>query len=170
MPVTPIDKNQAPRGYSADDAAQVSRVASMRPAAVVAQAPAPANSSQAVSPDVVNLVGQSKKIEVGEGVYTSLSDPLRRGAEASSLSGDWAVRRPAPEKPEDPPPIPISKVLMDQFAALWAASASAVQVPLQVNNQLEAGPANPGAAQGLSTTALQSMAAASARVNKNEKI
>jgi hypothetical protein len=170
MPVTPIDKNQAPRGYSADDAAQVSRVASMRPAAVVAQAPAPANSSQAVSPDVVNLVGQSKKIEVGEGVYTSLSDPLRRGAEASSLSGDWAVRRPAPEKPEDPPPIPISKVLMDQFAALWAASASAVQVQLQVKNQLEAGPANPGAAQGLSTTALQSMAAASARVNKNEKI
>ena len=170
MPITPIDKNQAPRGYSAEDAAQVSRVASMRPAAVVAQAPAPANSSQAVSPDVVNLVGQSKKIEVGEGVYTSLSDPLRRGAEASSLSGDWAVRRPAPEKPEDPPPIPISKVLMDQFAALWAASASAVQVQLQVKNQLEAGPANPGAAQGLSTTALQSMAAASARVNKNEKI
>ena len=170
MPITPIDKIQAPRGYSADDAAQVSRVASMRPAAVVAQAPAPANSSQAVSPDVVNLVGQSKKIEVGEGVYTSLSDPLRRGAEASSLSGDWAVRRPAPEKPEDPPPIPLSKVLMDQFAALWAASASAVQVQLQVKNQLEAGPANPGAAQGLSTTALQSMAAASARVNKNEKI
>ena len=170
MPITPIDKIQAPRGYSADDAAQVSRVASMRPAAVVAQAPAPANSSQAVSPDVVNLVGQSQKIEVGEGVYTSLSDPLRRGAEASSLSGDWAVRRPAPEKPEDPPPIPLSKVLMDQFAALWAASASAVQVQLQVKNQLEAGPANPGAAQGLSTTALQSMAAASARVNKNEKI
>ena len=170
MPITPIDKNQAPRGYSADDAAQVSRVASMRPAAVVAQAPAPANSSQAVSPDVVNLVGQSKKIEVGEGVYTSLSDPLRRGADASSLPGDWAVRRPAPEKPEDPPPIPLSKVLMDQFAALWAASASAVQVQLQVKNQLEAGPANPGAAQGLSTTALQSMAAASARVNKNEKI
>ena len=170
MPITPIDKNQAPRGYSADDAAQVSRVASMRPAAVVAQAPA--NSSQAASPDVVNLVGQSKKIEVGEGVYTSLSDPLRRGAEASSLSGDWAVRRPAPEKPEDPPPIPISKVLMDQFAALWAASASAVQVQVQVQvkNQLEAGSANPGAAQGMSTTALQSMAAASARVNKNEKI
>ena len=170
MPITPIDKIQAPRGYSADDAAQVSRVASMRPAAVVAQVPAPANSSQAASPDVVNLVGQSKKIEVGEGVYTSLSDPLRRGAEASSLSGDWAVRRPAPEKPEDPPPIPLSKVLMDQFAALWAASASAVQVQVQVKNQLEAGPANPGAAQGLSTTALQSMAAASARVNKNEKI
>ena len=170
MPITPIDKNQAPRGYSADDAAQVSRVASMRPAAVVAQAPA--NSSQAASPDVVNLVGQSKKIEVGEGVYTSLSDPLRRGAEASSLSGDWAVRRPAPEKPEDPPPIPISKVLMDQFAALWAASASAVQVQVQVQvkNQLEAGSANPGAVQGLSTTALQSMAAATARVNKNEKI
>lgn len=168
MPITPIDKNQAPRGYSADDAAQVSRVASMRPAAVVAQAPA--NSSQAASPDVVNLVGQSKKIEVGEGVYTSLSDPLRRGAEASSLSGDWAVRRPAPEKPEDPPPIPLSKVLMDQFAALWAASASAVQVQVQVKNQLEAGSANPGAAQGLSTTALQSMAAATARVNKNEKI
>ena len=170
MPVTPIDKNQAPRGYSADDAAQVSRVASIRPAAVVAQALA--NSSQAASPDVVNLVGQSKKIEVGEGVYTSLSDPLRRGAEASSLSGDWAVRRPAPEKPEDPPPIPISKVLMDQFAALWAASASAVQVQVQVQvkNQLEAGSANPGAVQGLSTTALQSMAAATARVNKNEKI
>ena len=170
MPITPIDKNQAPRGYSAEDAAQVSRVASMRPAAVVAQAPA--NSSQAASPDVVNLVGQSKKIEVGEGVYTSLSDPLRRGAEASSLSGDWAVRRPAPEKPEDPPPIPLSKVLMDQFAALWAASASAVQVQVQVQvkNQLEAGSANPGAVQGLSTTALQSMAAASARVNKNEKI
>ena len=170
MPITPIDKNQAPRGYSADDAAQVSRVASMRPAAVVAQAPA--NSSQAASPDVVNLVGQSKKIEVGEGVYTSLSDPLRRGAEASSLSGDWAVRRPAPEKPEDPPPIPLSKVLMDQFAALWAASASAVQVQVQVQvkNQLEAGSANPGAVQGLSTTALQSMAAATARVNKNEKI
>lgn len=169
MPITPIDKTQAPRGYSADEAVLVNRAASVRPASVRAQSP-PADSGQEISPSVVNLVGQSKKIEVGEGVYTSLSDPLRRGAEASSLSGDWAVRRPAPEKVEDPPPIPISKLLLDQLAALWAASASAVQVQVQVKNQLEAGPANSGANQGLSTTVLQSMSAAASRVNKNQKI
>jgi len=77
---------------------------------------------------VINLVNQAEKPNSGEGVYTSVSDPVRKGADAATSTKDWTIQRPAPEKTETPPPDPISKVLMDHIKALWLASASAVQV------------------------------------------
>ena len=99
---------------------------------------APAREQQ-VQPGVVNLVKQADKASVGEGVYTSVSDPTRRGSEAATASKDWTIHRPAPEKVEDPPPVPLYKMLMDHLKAMWTASAVAVQVQ-QVKNQQELQP------------------------------
>ncbi len=116
---------------------------------------APVNTTQPAAvvapvPSVINLVNQAAKPDTGEGVYTSVSDPTRRGAEAATSSKDWTIHRPAPEKVEDPPPPPLSQVLMDHIKTLWLASASAVQVQQQVKNQVApSSPAN--AASGVIT-------------------
>ena len=99
------------------------------------------------SPSVVNLINQSDKPNVGEGVYTSVSDPTRRGADASTPPKDWTIKRPAPEKVENPPPEPMSKILIDHLKSLWQASAAAVQVQQQVRNQTEV-PTNLNGPQG----------------------
>ena len=64
-----------------------------------------------------------------------LSEPTRRGAEEATAPQDWTIHRPKPEKVEDPPPKPISQVLMDHLKTVWTASASAIQIE-QVKNQL----------------------------------
>lgn len=91
----------------------------------------------APTPGVVNLVNTIDKPSAGEGVYSSVSDPMRPGAEAATPPKDWTIKRPAPEKVEDPPPEPISKMLINHIKSLWEASASAVQVQQQVRNQIE---------------------------------
>jgi hypothetical protein len=88
-------------------------------------------------PSVVNMINQANKPNDGEGVYSSVSDPTRRGAEAATSAKDWTIRRPAAEKVQDPPPEPISKMLMDQIKSLWVASASAVQIQQQVKSQVD---------------------------------
>jgi hypothetical protein len=103
------------------------------------------------SPSVINMVGKAHKSNVGEGVYTSLSDPAKPGSEAATIPKDWTIRRPAPEKVEDPPPVPMSKMLMDQVKSLWQASASAVQVQ-QVKNQLDMSQPVPNANPGVLAT------------------
>lgn len=80
-----------------------------------------------------NAANTANKSNAGEGVYTSVSDPARRGSEAATGQRDWTVRRPKPEKVEDPPPVPISKILMDHVKHMWQAGASAIQVQ-QVQN------------------------------------
>ena len=86
-------------------------------------------------PSVVDLVNPALKAERAESVYTSVSDPGRRGSEAATAPKDWTIHRPVTEKVEDPPPKPIYQVLMDHIKNLWLASASAVQIT-QVNDQL----------------------------------
>jgi hypothetical protein len=71
----------------------------------------------------------------GEPVYTSVADPTKRGSEASTAPRDWTIHRPAPEKVENPPPKPLSQVLMDHLRTMWTASASAIQIE-QVKNQI----------------------------------
>ena len=80
---------------------------------------------------------QADKPNAGEGVYTSVSDPVRKDSEASTSPKDWTIHRPVTEKVKDPPPEPMSKILMDHIKSLWLASASAVQVQQQVKNQLD---------------------------------
>jgi hypothetical protein len=126
------------------------------------------NSTTAIepTPSVINLVNQAHKPSTGEGVYTSVSDPGRRGSEAATAPKDWTIHRPAPEKVEDPPPVPMSKVLMDHVKSLWTASASAVQVQ-QVKNQLDMGLPNPNAPPGLLSTEVLTYSAS--KINKTEK-
>jgi hypothetical protein len=81
------------------------------------------------------MVNPALKTTEGEPLYTSVSDPGKRGSEAATAKKDWTIHRPAPEKVENPPPKPLSQVLMDHIKTLWTASASAIQLE-QVKDQL----------------------------------
>jgi hypothetical protein len=118
-------------------------------------------------PSVVNLINQANKPIDGEGVYTSVSDPVRRGAEASTPSKDWTIRRPAAEKVQDPPPEPLSKMLLDQIKSLWLASASAVQVQNQVKTQLDMTQSGIHASPGVLSTEVFTYSPT--KINKTEK-
>ncbi len=119
-------------------------------------------------PSIINMVGKSNKPEVGEGVYTSVSDPTRRGSEAATAERDWTIQRPKPEKVEDPPPPPMSQVLMEHIKSLWLASASAVQVQQQVRDQLEASQPSQKAVPNMA--APESLTYSPSKINKTENI
>lgn len=120
------------------------------------------------TPSVVNLVGQGNKSNTGEGVYTSVSDPGRRGSEAATAEKDWTIHRPKPEKVEDPPPVPLSQMLIDHIKSLWTASASAVQVQQVVKNQLD--PAKPNANGVHGVIATESITYSPSKINKTGNI
>jgi len=113
--------------------------------------PVQATASEEPMPSVINMIGQADKPSVGEGVYRSVADPVRKDA-AEQVSADWTIKRPAPEKVEDPPPEPIYKVLMDHVKSLWSASASAVQVQQLVKDELDVPKAGATAPQGVVAT------------------
>jgi hypothetical protein len=119
------------------------------------------------TPSVVNMINTGDKPNVGEGVYTSVSDPTRRGADAATPPKDWTIKRPAPEKVEDPPPEPMSKMLLDHIKALWQASAAAVQVQQHVRNLTEVPTNNVNHPQGV--TVEQVLTYSPTKINKAEK-
>ena len=143
-------------------AARVIPVAPVNPSVHAAITPAEP------TPSVVNLVNQANKPSTGEAVYTSVSDPARRGSEAATSEKDWTIHRPAPEKVEDPPPVPISKVLMDHIKSLWLASASAVQVQQQVKNQFDTSLPNRSATPG--TLSSEVLTYSPSKINKTDPI
>jgi hypothetical protein len=118
------------------------------------------------SPSVINLVNQADKPNFGEGVYSSVSDPIRPGSLASEPSKDWTIKLPKAEETKPPPEPPIYKVLIDHLKSLWAASASAVQVQQQVKNQMETMPAAQAPQGELST---QVFTYSPSKINKTEK-
>lgn len=142
-------------------ATKVIPVAAVNPAANAASLSDPA-------PSVIYQVGQVSKSNAGEGVYSSVSDPARRGSEAATAAKDWTIHRPAPEKVEDPPPVPIAQLLIDHIKSLWIASASAVQVQQQVRSQLDLSPQNPSATPGVLAKELTTYTPS--KVNKTENI
>ena len=171
MELPPIDRNSYPHLQHAG-----ADVATLAAASVVPVAPVNPSSHSAVAPtssiqptpSVINLVNRADKPSVGELVYTSVSDPGRRGSEAATSEKDWTIKRPAPEKVEEPPPPPLSKVLIDHIKALWTASASAVQVQQHVKNQLDASQTNPNAAPGVIST--ESITYSPTKITKTENI
>jgi len=61
------------------------------------------------SPSVVDLVNPALKQPApneGEPVHTSVPDPMRQRGTEDAAPKDWTIRRPAPEKVEDPTPSP----------------------------------------------------------------
>jgi hypothetical protein len=169
MEISPIDRNPHPHHPGADVAAYASNrvvpVAPVNPSGSSAVAPA---SSIAPTSSVINLVNRSDKPNVGELVYTSVSDPARRGSEAATSEKDWTIHRPAPEKVEEPPKPPIYQLLIDHVKSLWTASASAVQVQQHVKNQLEASQTNPNAVAGVIST--ESITYSPTKITKTENI
>ena len=141
--------------------AKVIPVAAVNPTANLTASPEP-------TPSVINMVGKNNKPDVGEGVYTSVSDPTRRGSEAATAERDWTIQRPKPEKVEDPPPPPLSQVLMEHIKSLWLASASAVQVQQQVRDQLEASQPSQKAVPNMA--APESLTYSPSKINKTENI
>lgn len=141
--------------------AKVVPVAAVNPAANL-------TSSIEPTPSVINMVGQSNKSNTGEGVYTSVSDPARRGSEAATAEKDWTIHRPKPEEVEIPPPPPLSQVLMEHVKSLWLASASAVQVQQQVKDELDASQPKQNALPSVQTS--EALTYSPSKINKTENI
>jgi hypothetical protein len=133
MQLPSIDRspNQRPAGADVVSAGanKVIPVPPVNPA--VAVNPQPENASSVVNH--VNPANQANKPSSGEAVYTSVSDPARRGSEAATAEKDWTIHRPEPEKVENPPPEPISKMLLEFLRNMWRASGSAVEATLAEN-------------------------------------
>lgn len=160
MQLPPLDRTPSLRPSGAE-------VASLAAVRVIPVAPSTnATTSIEPTPSVINLVNLANKPSTGEGVYTSVSDPAQRGSEAATTPKDWTIHRPEPEKVENPPPVPISKLLIDHIKSLWTASASAVQVQ-QVKNQLDMGQPNSNAPPGLLSTEV--LTYSPSKINKTEK-
>ncbi len=128
MQLPPIDRNPNLR-------TPLAGAESVAAKGVPAVPPVGGGNSLEPRPSVINLVGLSNKAMVGEAVYTSVSDPSRPGSEAATSPKDWTIHRPAPEKVEDPPPTPLSKMLMDHLKSVWVASAAAIHDPALNKNQ-----------------------------------
>lgn len=164
MQLPSIDRIPNLRPVAAESASLATgRVVPVAPVNPSTQSTPEANSS----PSVVNLINQANKPNDGEGVYTSVSDPTRRGAEAATPPKDWTIKRPAPEKVEDPPPEPLYKILMEHVKTLWEASASAVQVQSQVKNQVDIAKTGINATPG--ALSAEVLTYSPTKINKTEK-
>ena len=135
---------------------------------------APVNPSVAATtsiestPDVIDKVNPALKPQSsGEAPYQSVPDPMQKGSEAAAEK-DWTIHRPEKEKVEDPPPKPISQVLMDHLKTMWTASASAVQIE-QVKNQISTPPpVSPSEAPG--QLAKQALVYSPSKIKKTESL
>ena len=141
---------------------------------------APVNPSQEASapltpePSVVNKINPAlqgsgtRPPNEGEPTYTSVPDPVRRYASSQPIPNDWTIKRPAPEKVEEPPQKPIAEVLIDNLKSMWNASASAVQLQ-QIGNQI-APPVQQSPTQVPGELAKQALTYKPTKINKNENI
>jgi len=124
------------------------------------------------TPGVVNLVnpalqGENRQRTEGEPVYTSVPDPIKKSAPA--VPQDWTIHKRTPEKVENPPPKPMSQVLMDHLKTVWTASASAIQVE-QVKNQLAPEQSQVPTPQMQGNLVKEVLTYQPTRIKKNEKI
>jgi len=160
-----IDRIQSVRPVAAEAAAlSTGRVVPLVPVNPPQQDEAPTE----VQPSVINKINTGDKSNSGEGVYSSVRDPARQTLD-DAVPKDWTIKRPEPEKVQDPPPEPLSKVLLDHIKSLWVASASAVQVQEQVKNQIDPTKAATSAtvAPGVLTSEVYTYSPT--KINKTEK-
>ena len=165
MQLPSIDRTPNVRSAGADLASaganRVMPVAPVNPAVHVSPPLEP-------TPSVINKINPALDPNESGSVYNSVSDPTTRGMEVIPAEKDWTIHRPAPEKVEDPPPKPMSQVLMDHIRSMWTASASAVQLE-QVQNQLMT-PIAPTPSEAPGQLAKQSMVYKPSKINKTENI
>lgn len=122
-------------------------IAPSLPASVVPVAPVNPGVS-VVSPSVIfsiSEVGQAQANRASEALDTGKVGAAQTGSSAAAIERDWTIRRPEPEKVEDPPPVPISKMLLEFIQSMWRASGTAVEVAQAQNQNLNLNPnATPG--------------------------
>ena len=119
-------------------------------------------------PGVVNQISDSAAQAHANSVYSSVSDPARRGSEAATGPRDWTIQRPEPEKVEIPPPEPISKLLLEFLQSMWRASGSAIEIALVQNQNLQINQNNPNATPG--QLAKENLTYSPSKIQKNEKL
>ncbi len=164
MQLPSIDRNPIVRPAADAASPVVNRVIPVAPVNPPVLSVGPAEPS----PSVINMVNPALKTNEGEPVYTTLSDPVRIASEAATAPKDWTIRRPAPEKVENPPPKPISQILIDHLRVVWTAGASAIHLE-QAKNQLEQPlPVNSALAPG--NLAKEVLTYEPAKIKKNEKL
>ena len=163
MSTPPIDRIQSARPVAAEAAALATgRVMPVVPV----NPPQRIDATAPVTPSVINMISTGDKPNAGEGVYNSVADPVRQTPEEAAPK-DWTIKRPVPEKVENPPPEPLSKVLLDHIKSLWLASASAVQVQEQVKNQLDPTKAAATVAPGVLSNEVYTYSPS--KINKTDK-
>ncbi|WP_180125104.1 hypothetical protein [Rhodoferax sp. BLA1] len=163
MSQAPIDRIQSVRPVAAEAAALATgRVVPVVPVNPPQKVEAPTE----VQPSVINKINTGDKPNSGEGVYSSVSDPARQKLD-DAVPKDWTIKRPVPEKTQEPPPEPLSKVLLDQIKSLWQASASAVQVQEQVKNQIDPAKAAATVAPGVISSEVYTYSPT--KINKTDK-
>ena len=121
-----------------------------------------------VAPGAVNNIGDNAARNANEVVYTSVSDPARRGSEAATGSKDWTIRRPDTEKVVEPPLPPISRLLLDFLQSVWRASGGAIEIAQSQNQSLPVNDRNPNATPGL--FAKEDLTYTPSKIKKNEKL
>ena len=119
-------------------------------------------------PGVIDAVNPALKSPEADRVHVARPDPVEQKSMADAVPKDWTIHHAPVQKVENPPPKPISQILMDHLKTMWTASASAVQVE-QVHNQFTTPNAvTPGQAPG--ELAKQAVIYAPGKVKKNETI
>jgi hypothetical protein len=127
--------------------------------------------SAAPTPGVIDKVNPALKAPVpneGEPVYTSVPDPSRSTAVTQVAPHDWAVHHPAPEKTQDPQPVPIAQRVVNGLKAVWPASASPVQIEQVKNLVTHPTPTLPAQLPG--DLAKQSLVYQPSKINKTGNI
>lgn len=164
MQLPSLDRTQSLRPAADVVSSVVGRVVPVAPINLPVASVTPAEPS----PSVIDMVNPALKKNEGERVYTSVADPVHPGSEAATVPKDWTIHRPSAVKAEDPPPKPLSQVLMDHLRTVWTASASAIQLE-QVKDRMEtAAPVNASASAG--TLMKESLTYEPAKIKKNEKL
>jgi len=119
-------------------------------------------------PGVIDMVNPALKTTEAERVHVAVPDPVEHKSVADAVPKDWTIHHQPQQKVENPPPKPISQILMDHLKTVWTASASAIQIE-QVHNQLTT-PAPTVPTQAPGELAKQAVIYAPSKVKKNETI
>lgn len=166
MQLPTIDRNPNVRPAGADLASSgASRVIPVAPVNPVVHATPKLEVPQ---PGVIDAVNPALKSTEAERIHVAKPDPVEQKTMAEAVPKDWTIHHAPQQKVENPPPKPISQILMDHLKTMWTASASAVQVD-QVHHQLTTPtPAAPTQAPG--ELAKQAVIYAPSKVKKNENI
>jgi len=127
---------------------------------------------QVRQPGVINNISQDavQQALASESVYRSVKDPVQRSPDAERPESDWTIKRPLPQKVEEPPPEPISKRLLEFLRSMWRASGSVVEMsqPQSQNQNMALNQNNPQATPGL--LAKEELTYTPSKIKKNEKL